>query len=162
MKEQSRRGLLKNAAKAAALATGSVLVAGKALPQTTGKLQKRDAKAKPGDPIPTAPKLYTDVTAYGNLLFVAYKTDHQPGTIEQQTKNMLDLMEKNLIASGSSMQKVLSVHVYLADMADFEKMNVIYRQRDWGPIPPARSTMAVKENVGGPDAKIGIEMTAYI
>ncbi len=167
MEKQSRRGILKNAAKAA-VAGGSLMVAGKASAQTasaqTGaKLEKRDAKAKPGDAPPAKPKLYTDVTAYGNLLFVAYKTDHTPGTtMEQQTKNVLDLLEKNLIASGSSMQKVLQARVYLSDMADYTKMNAVYMSRDWGPIPPARDCIAVKDNVGGPDARVGIAFVAYV
>ena len=124
---------------------------------------KRDAKAKPGDAKPATPKLYTDVTAYGNLLFVAYKTVPDAGpTVEEQTKAVLDLLEKNLIASGSSMQKVLQLHVFLSDIKDYDKVNAVYMQRNWGDVPPARSCMAVADNVGGPAARVGIDMIAYI
>jgi 2-iminobutanoate/2-iminopropanoate deaminase len=162
MEKQSRRGLLKSAAMTA-VAAGGTVITGKASAQTAGKLEKRDAKAKPGAPKPAGRKLYTDVTGYGNLLFVAYKTITTDGiTIEEQTKSVLDLLEKNLVESGSSMQKVLMAHVYLSDMKDYAKMNAVYMQRDWGDIPPARTCVAVAANVGSPVALVGIEFIAYV
>ena len=162
MERQTRRSLLKGAA-ASAVAAGGVMMAGNASAQTAGKLEKRDAKAKPGDAKPAKPKLYTDVTGFGNLLFVAYKTVPKAGpSIEEQTKAVLDLLESNLVAAGSSMQKVLQLHVYLSDIKDYAKMNEVYMQRNWGDIPPARSCMAVASNVGGPAALVGMEMIAYV
>jgi 2-iminobutanoate/2-iminopropanoate deaminase len=162
MEKQSRRGLLKSAAMTA-VAAGGTVITGKASAQTAGKLEKRDAKAKPGAPKPSPRKLYTDVTGYGNLLFLASKAVPSDGTgIEEQTKAVLDLLEKNLVESGSSMQKVLMAHVYLSDMKDYTKMNTVYMQRDWGDIPPARGCIAVAANVGGTAALVGIEFIAYV
>jgi 2-iminobutanoate/2-iminopropanoate deaminase len=162
MEKQSRRGLLKNVAMTAVVAGGAA-IAGKASAQSSGKLEKRDAKAKPGAPKPSPRKLYTDVTGFGNLLFLASKA--VPGdttTIEEQTKAVLDLLEKNLVEAGSSMQKVLMAHVFLSDMKDYAKMNTVYIQRDWGDIPPARGCVAVAANVGGPAALVGIDFIAYV
>ncbi len=162
MEQQSRRRVLKNAA-ATAVAAGGIMIAGRASAQSPGKLEKRDAKAKPGEPKPTKPKLYTDVTAFGNTLFVAYKTVPDSGpSIEEQTKAVLDLLEKNLVESGSSLQEVLQAHVYLSDMKDYARMNAVYMQRDWGDVPPARTCVAVAANVGSPVALVGIDMVAYI
>jgi 2-iminobutanoate/2-iminopropanoate deaminase len=161
MEQQSRRNVLKHAA-VTAVAAGGIMIAGKASAQN-GKLEKRDAKAKPGAPKPTKPNLYTDVTAYGNTLYVAYKTVPDSGpSIEEQTKAVLDLLEKNLVASGSSFQKVLQAHVYLSDMKDYARMNAVYMHRDWGDIPPARTCVAVAANVGSPAALVGMDMVAYI
>jgi 2-iminobutanoate/2-iminopropanoate deaminase len=162
MEQQSRRRLLKNAA-VTAVAAGSIMIAGKASAQSEGKLEKRDAKAKPGEPKPAKPKLYTDVTACGNMLFVAYKTVPDSGpSVEEQTKAVLDLLEKNLVESGSSLQKVVQAHVYLSDMKDYAKMNAVYMQRNWGDVPPARTCVAVAANVGSPAALVGIDMVALL
>ncbi|KAF3026182.1 hypothetical protein E8E15_008471 [Penicillium rubens] len=50
-----------------------------------------------------------------------------------------DLLE----SAGSSLEKMVEVNVFLADMGDFEKMNETYLQ--WfGEIKPARTCVAVK------------------
>src|SRR5580658_229404 len=113
MKRQSRRQLLMGATTAAAAGIGSLVLSPKASAQSNKPLEKRDAKARPGTPKPAKPPVYTDVVAYGNLLFLAGKSQHEAGTIEEHTKFVLDTLEKSLIASGSSMRKVLKVNVYL-------------------------------------------------
>ena len=126
-------------------------------------MEKRDAKAKPGAPKPAKPPIYTDVVAYGNLLFVAGKSQHEEGTIEEHTKFVLDTMEKNLIASGSSLKKVLKVNVYLKDMeSDIAGMNSVYSQRDWGDIPPARTTTSTAGGLPGPAALVMMDCIAYV
>jgi 2-iminobutanoate/2-iminopropanoate deaminase len=164
MQKQSRRSLLKNGAKAVAVvAAGSAMVAGKASAQTAGRPEKSNAKAKPGEPKPATPPIYTDVVAYGNLLFLAGKSQHLEGTIEEHTKFVLDTLEKNLIASGSSLRKVLKVNVYLKDMeSDIEKMNSVYKQRDWGDIPPARTTTSTAGGLPGPAALVMMDFIAYV
>jgi enamine deaminase RidA (YjgF/YER057c/UK114 family) len=162
MEKQSRRNLLKNAAKAAA-ATSVVVVAGRTSAQTAVKLEKRDPKAKPGALKPATPPIYTDVLAFGNLLFLAGKSQHQAGTIEEHTKFVLDTLEKNLIDSGSSLRKVLKVNVYLKNMkTDIDKMNAVYKQRDWGDMPPARTTTSSDGGFPGPDALVMMDCIAYI
>ena len=63
MEKQTRRGLLKNAAKAA-VATGTVLAAQGASAQTP-KMVKKDATGKSQSQFP-----FTTVVSFGNLLFV--------------------------------------------------------------------------------------------
>ena len=55
---------------------------------------------------------------------------------------MLKELEKELIAAGSSMKKVLKVNVYLNDIADYKGMNEVYKGR-FGDKPPVRTTVAV-------------------
>jgi 2-iminobutanoate/2-iminopropanoate deaminase len=145
MEKQSRRGLLKNAAKAAMVATGGAMLSEKASAmagvssQASGRLEKR---VPAGISKPTVPLPITNVVAYGNLLFFSSVGSHDAGTIEEHTKFAIDDLEKNLIAAGSSLQKVLRVGVYLKDIKDYERMNVIYKARNWGPIPPARTVIS--------------------
>jgi 2-iminobutanoate/2-iminopropanoate deaminase len=145
MEQQSRRGLLKNAAiAAAAVGSAAVLMEKKSYPPP-----------KPGDT-----PLFSSAVSYGNLLFLAGVGAHFEGTIEEHTKHVLDELEKNLTAAGSSMDKVLKVNVYLNDIKDWERMNTVYKGR-WGNVPPVRTTIAPAGGIPG-NSLVEIDLIAYI
>jgi 2-iminobutanoate/2-iminopropanoate deaminase len=146
METQSRRGILKNAIKAAFVAAGGLMISEKASALTdkaAAQISKHLEKRLPaGITPPPVPLPISNVVAYGNLLFFSSTGDHAPGTIEEHTKFAIDELEKNLIAAGSSLQKVLRVGVYLKDIKDYDRMNVVYKARNWGPVAPARTVIA--------------------
>ncbi len=161
MESQSRRGLLKNAAKAAAVATSGVMLGAgaKAETPTAEKLEKKSYPPRPAsDTAP--PPLFSGAVSYGNLLFLAGVGAHFQGTIEEHTKHVLDELEKNLAGAGSSMEKVLKVNVYLNDIKDWPRMNTVYAGR-WGKIPPVRTTIAAAGGIPG-DSLVEIDCIAYI
>jgi 2-iminobutanoate/2-iminopropanoate deaminase len=161
MGTQSRRGLLKNAAKAAAIATGGSMVGAASEAQKSSKLEKKAYSCQPNsDTAPTAPPLFSSAVSYGNLLFLAGVGAHFEGTIEEHTKHVLDELEKNLICAGSSMEKVLKVNVYLNDIKDWAKMNTAYAGR-WGKVPPVRTTVAPAGGIPG-GSLVEIDLIAYI
>jgi 2-iminobutanoate/2-iminopropanoate deaminase len=161
MQQQSRRGLLKNAAKAAAAVTGGAMLTKPATAQVSGKLEKKSYPVKPSsDQAPAAPPLFSSAVSYGNLLFLAGVGAHFQGTIEEHTKHVLDELEKNLIGAGSSMEKVLKVNVYLNDINDWAKMNTVYAGR-WGKVPPVRTTIAPAGGIPG-NSLVEIDLIAYI
>jgi 2-iminobutanoate/2-iminopropanoate deaminase len=161
MEKQSRRGLLKSAAKAAAVATGGAMLSKSVEAQATGKLEKKSYPAKPNsDNASSAPPLFSSAVSYGNLLFLAGVGAHFKGTIEEHTKHVLDELEKNLIGAGSSMDKVLKVNVYLNDINDWAKMNTVYAGR-WGNVPPVRTTIAPAGGIPG-NSLVEIDLIAYI
>jgi len=157
MEQQSRRGLLKNAAKAAAAVTGGAIMAESAKAQVSGKLEKKSYGAPPKNG--EAP-LFNSVISYGNLVFLAGVGAHFKGTIEEHTKHVLDELEKNLATAGSSMEKVLKVNVYLNDINDWAKMNTVYQGR-WGKVPPVRTTIAAAGGIPG-NSLVEIDLIAYI
>lgn len=159
MKSQTRRGVLKSAAALAAGATGVLTSAPAAEAQNSPVWQKKAIQRAPSAPAPSAgatpppvkpapgnvsPKapLFSGIITFGNLVFLAGIGAHFEGTIEEHTKHVLDELEQNLIAAGSSMEKVLKVNVYLADLADYARMNTAYAGR-WGDTPPVRTTVSV-------------------
>jgi len=152
MKQQSRRGLLKNAAMAAA-AVGSVAITAEAAPA------KPEKKSYP-PPKAGETQLFSSAVSYGNFLFLAGVGAHFEGTIEEHTKHVLDELEKTLAAAGSSMEKVLKVNVYLNDIKDWARMNTVYQGR-WGNIPPVRTTVAPAGGIPG-NSLIEIDLIAYI
>ena len=161
MGTQSRRGLLKNAAKAAAVATGGTMLGAAAEGKKISAVEKKAYSCKPNaDNAPAAPPLFSSAVSYGNLLFLAGVGAHFDGTIEEHTKHVLDELEKNLICAGSSMEKVLKVNVYLNDIKDWARMNTAYAGR-WGKVPPVRTTVAPAGGIPG-NSLVEIDLIAYI
>lgn len=161
MGTQSRRGLLKNAAKAAVAATGGTMLGAAAEGKKMSAVEKKAYSCKPNaDNAPAAPPLFSSAVSYGNLLFLAGVGAHFDGTIEEHTKHVLDELEKNLICAGSSMEKVLKVNVYLNDIKDWARMNTAYAGR-WGKVPPVRTTVAPAGGIPG-NSLVEIDLIAYI
>ena len=151
MKNTDRRRFLGNGAAAAAgLATASVAQA-----QTTAskKVWWHDGKAPDNTP------LFSPAVSYGNLLFLSGVGAHFEGDIKAHTKHVLDEIQKQLEAAGSSMNKVLKAQVYLADLKDYDAMNSEFKGR-FGPEPPVRTTVSVAGVPG--KSLVEIDVIAYI
>jgi 2-iminobutanoate/2-iminopropanoate deaminase len=64
------------------------------------------------------------------------------GDISAQTARVMENIEAVLAAAGMTFSNVVKTTVFLADLADFAKMNEVYGKRFTG-APPARSTVQV-------------------
>jgi len=99
---------------------------------------------------PAAIGAYSQAVKVNGMLFASGQLGINPETgnfagedfrtqAEQSLKNVKAIVE----AAGSSMDKVVKVSVFMADMADFAVLNEIYGQYFTAPYP-ARSAVAVK------------------
>ena len=80
------------------------------------------------------------------------------GTIEEQTELVLNNAKAVLEAAGASLDKVVKVTVYLADMDDFGKVNEVYST--FFPVaPPARAAVQVARLPK--DVGIEVDMIAF-
>jgi enamine deaminase RidA (YjgF/YER057c/UK114 family) len=104
--------------------------------------------------------LFSGAVKHGNLLFIAGKGAHFEGDITAHTDHVLNEIEKELKKNGSSMDKVLKVNVYLADLNDYQAMNKVYRGR-FGKNPPVRTTVATYGGVPG-DSLVEIDCIAAL
>ena len=121
MGTQSRRGLLKNAAKAAVVATGGTMLGAAAEAKKTSALEKKAYSCKPNaDNAPAAPPLFSSAVSYGNLLFLAGVGAHFEGTIEEHTKHVLDELEKK--AATDPFQKKLEAFVAADKAGDQDQL----------------------------------------
>jgi enamine deaminase RidA (YjgF/YER057c/UK114 family) len=145
-----RRTFLTSAAAAAA---GAAAASAQESARPQKKVHYRGQK-------PSATPLFSSAVSYGNLLFIAGKGAHFPGDIKAHTKHVLDEIEKELIAAGSSMEKVLKCNVYLNDLKDYQAMNEVFRGR-FGPEPPVRTTIAAAGGIPG-NSLVEIDVIAYI
>jgi len=107
----------------------------------------RDARLPEGMPRPVPP--YSPVVVSGDLVYtagqVALDGDGKvvPGGIEEQTEQVLDNVERCLAAAGCSLDDVVKVTAFLADLDAFEGFNRAYARRFAEPYP-ARSTVGVR------------------
>jgi 2-iminobutanoate/2-iminopropanoate deaminase len=110
------------------------------------------------------PATYSQAVRAAGLIFVSgtAPTDPQTGaivgsTIQEQTRQCLKNIAAILQAAGSSLDKIASVTVVLADEDDFQGMNEEYLQ--WFPSnPPARQ--GAKLPVRAPGLKVSIAAIA--
>jgi len=79
------------------------------------------------------------------------------GTIEEQTRAVLDDIRATLALAGCDLKDVVKAMVWLRERADFPGFNAVYAE--YFPIdPPARSAVLNELLV---DARVEIEVVAY-
>ena len=150
-KSNRRNFISKSAATAVAAAAGTEAAAAQ---PTTGKKVWLQDKKNP-EKIP----LFNRAVSYGNLLFLSGVGAHFEGDVKAHTKHVLDEIEQNLKACGSSMEKVLKAQVYLKDINDWAAMNEVFQGR-FGSEPPVRTTIAAAGIPG--NSLVEIDVIAYI
>jgi 2-iminobutanoate/2-iminopropanoate deaminase len=133
---------------------------------TAGSVDKTRI-ATPHAPAAIGP--YSQAIRAGNLLFTSGQIPLDPttgtivpGTIREQTTQVLSNLTAVLAAAGADMTHVVKTTVFLKDMADFAAMNEVYAEyfAPEGIIPPARSTVEVARLPK--DALIEIEVIAQL
>lgn len=143
MKEKnSRRSMIKTLF-ATIFATGAGMVG-----ITQAKSTKSNAIKRIPDEDQSRGPLFSGSVTYGGLVYIAGKGYHEEGDITKHTTEVLNSLQEELEKAGSSMDKVLKVNVYLADLADYSKMNEAYRGR-FGDNPPVRTTVACYGGIPG-------------
>jgi 2-iminobutanoate/2-iminopropanoate deaminase len=97
---------------------------------------------------PAAIGPYSQAIRAGNLVFASGQLGLDPQTgklqdgVEAQARQALANVKALLAASGTSVERVVKVTMFLANMADFAKVNAIYGEV-FNHEPPARSTIQV-------------------
>jgi 2-iminobutanoate/2-iminopropanoate deaminase len=115
-------------------------------------------------PEPVGP--YSPALVWQNLVFISGQGPLIPetgqpvrGDITVQAGQVFENIDALLKAAGSSRSQVLKVTVYLADIADFPKMNAVYSDFFQGTTYPARTTIqaaALPLNIG-----VEVDVIAY-
>ena len=115
-------------------------------------------------PSPSPLPVFSPAVRSGNLVFLSGQIGAKPGTreivsggIEAETTQVLENIKGLLGQIGLGMEDVVKCSVFLADIADYAKMNEIYA-RYFPKAPPARSTLAASGLALG--AKVEIECIA--
>ena len=81
------------------------------------------------------------------------------GTIEEETERVMQNLGAVLAAAGAGFHHVVRCTIYLADLADFAKVNEVYGRR-FPKDPPARATVQVAALPRG--ARVEIDAVAVL
>ncbi len=99
---------------------------------------------------------------HGNTVYLAGQVADvaKDGTVPEQTKEILGIIDALLAAAGSDKTKILSANIWLADMGTFSQMNSEWDK--WVPAghTPARATVEAK--LAAPNYKVEIAVIAAI
>jgi 2-iminobutanoate/2-iminopropanoate deaminase len=117
----------------------------------------------PGAVAPRGP--YSHAVRAGDFIFVSGQgpidpatNDYSFGTIEHETRVVLNNVKLILEAAGASMTDVVKCSVFLRDGGDFTAMNGVYAEF-FGENKPARTT--VESKFANPVMKVEIDAVAY-
>lgn len=90
---------------------------------------------------------YSPAVVYGDLVFVSGQGPVDAATgamlkgdVVDEFRRAMVNVETILAGAGSSLGQVLKVTLYLGDMADFARVNEVYKEY-FGPVFPARTTI---------------------
>jgi 2-iminobutanoate/2-iminopropanoate deaminase len=97
------------------------------------------------------------IFASGQIPIIPSTGELNTGTIEEQTRQVLDNMSAVLEAAGSSLDKAVKCTVFLQDMNDYSAMNAVYGEY-FTPPYPARAAVQVARLPK--DVKVEIEVIA--
>lgn len=114
-------------------------------------------------PKPIGP--YSQAVLAGNMLFMSGQIaidpvtqEYQPADIETETTQVMKNLWAVLEEAGMNFTHVVKTNIFLADMADFAKVNAIYSSFFTDNFP-ARETVQV--SVLPKNSKVEISMVAY-
>lgn len=118
----------------------------------------------PNSPPPLAP--YSPAIRAGDTVYVsgtlALDRDGKlvgAGDVAAQTRHVLETIKTVLEAAGATLADVTLNQIFIADLADYQKMNVAYREY-FPSEPPAR--YCIRADLVKPEFLVEIATTAYI
>jgi 2-iminobutanoate/2-iminopropanoate deaminase len=119
------------------------------LPLTMSAALAQDRKVISTPNAPEAIGPYSQAIRTGKTIYLAGQIAIDPktkelkkGTIEEETKLVLENLQAVLAAEGLGMEHIVSTTVFLKDLNEFGKMNGVYATF-FKSNPPARATVEV-------------------
>ncbi|MCP9810196.1 Rid family detoxifying hydrolase [Cyanobium sp. HWJ4-Hawea] len=125
-----------------------------------------EAVTTAGAPAPVGP--YNQAVKAGGVLYCSGQIALDPasgamvggGDVEAETRQVLANLQAVLTAAGSSAAQVVRTTVFLADLADFAKVNALYAEMFGAGIAPARACVEVAALPKG--ARVEIDCIALL
>ena len=77
---------------------------------------------------PPSPNIHLGASS-ADMISVCLTAPDKSGTLADQTRQILDIAERHLIAAGSSRDRLLMVQVWLADMSGFAEFRDAWNGR---------------------------------
>jgi enamine deaminase RidA (YjgF/YER057c/UK114 family) len=107
----------------------------------------------------TGPRM-SQVVVHGNTVYLAGVVANKAagGSVADQTKDILSIIDSHLAKAGSDKSKLLSANIYITDMKTFQEMNAVWDAWVSPGNTPARAT--VQARLAAPQYTVEIMVTA--
>ena len=103
----------------------------------------------------------SEMTIFNHVVYLAGQVPvDATQDIHGQTAQVLARIERLLAEAGTDISHILMAQIFLADMDDFDAMNVVWD--DWVPPGDAPPRATVQAKLARPELKIEIVVTAAI
>lgn len=101
---------------------------------------------------------YSHMAAHNNTIYLVEVAANLDADITAQTENLLANVEQQLIQANSDKSQLLMVTIYLADMADYDAMNIVWE--NWLPEDSAPVRACLQAKLASPQYLIELALTA--
>ncbi|MDR9784243.1 RidA family protein [Rhizobium redzepovicii] len=107
-------------------------------------------------------KRMSQAVTYGGFVFLAGQVaiDAPGASVREQTTNILARITTLLESIGSNPTRILSATIWLADISEFEEMNIVWDA--WVPSGHAPARATVEAKLAGPEFTVEIGMIAAV
>jgi enamine deaminase RidA (YjgF/YER057c/UK114 family) len=107
----------------------------------------------------TGPRM-SQVVVHGNTVYLAGVVANKAagGSVADQTKDILSIIDSHLAKAGSDKSKLLSANIYITDMKTFQEMNAVWDAWVSPGNTPARATVEAK--LAAPQYNVEIKVVA--
>lgn len=110
--------------------------------------------------IGVGPRMSQAVIHDGRVYLAGQVAENPVPDVTDQTRQILASIDKLLAEAGTDKSKLLTANIWLADIADFAKMNAAWDAWVSPGNTPARAT--VESKLAGPEFRVEIQVTAVV
>ena len=100
----------------------------------------------------------SQAVVHGGIAYLAGQVGAPGAGVAEQTRAVLDQIDRLLAEAGSDKSRLLTATIWLADIADFAEMNAVWDKWVDPANPPARATGESK--LAAPEYKVEIIVVA--
>ena len=107
-------------------------------------------------------KRISRVVIHNNIAYLAgiIALDKRGGTVTEQTRNILSIIDRLLAEAGTDKSRLLTANVWLADIRAAEEMNLVWDE--WVPTGGAPARATVESALPSPDLAVKIAVAAAL
>lgn len=103
---------------------------------------------------------FSDAVVHNGTAYIVEVPSNLDAGITAQTENLLVSIERLLLEVGSDKARILQATIYLADMQDYDAMNLVWDA--WLPEGSAPVRACVEAKLANPQYRVEIVLTAAV
>lgn len=105
-------------------------------------------------------KRWSDAVIFNGAVYLVEVPTKLDANLHEQTVELLTTIEKSLVSYGSDKEHIVSVTIYLRDIAQIEIFNEVWD--NWLPLGSAPVRACVEAKLANPDYKVEIQLVAAL